>query len=148
MAISTMGNKADFSCERVGECLVVTVRGEIDHHTAVAIRNGIDAVLFDTRPSHLRLDLSQVGFMDSSGLGLIMGRFSVMRELGGTLAVWDPSPETAKILALAGMERIVSIEYPEGKEPVTKKSPSRPQPSSASPRRRSTQRTRRKEKQA
>ena len=147
MATSTMGDKADFSCERVGECLTVTVRGEIDHHTAVAIRNGIDAVLFDTRPAHLRLDLSQVGFMDSSGLGLIMGRFSVMRELGGTLTVWDPSPETAKILALAGMDRIVSIEYPEGKAPEARKTPTRPRTGTATPRGRRTPRAR-KEKQA
>ena len=150
MAISTMGdsNRAAFTCERVGERLTVAVKGEIDHHTAVAIRNGIDAVLFDTRPTHLRLDLSGVGFMDSSGLGLIMGRFSVMRELGGTLTVWDPSPETAKILALAGMERIVGIEYPEGKAPTMKKSPTRTtRTGSSPPRKRGVGRTR-KEKQA
>ena len=137
-----------FEVAREDGVIVLTLHGEIDHHTAVQIRTAIDELLYEEHPKKTVLDLSQIEFMDSSGLGLIMGRFSVMRELGGTLAVWDPSPETAKILALAGMERIVSIEYPEGKEPVTKKSPSRPQASSASPRRRSTQRTRRKEKQA
>ena len=49
--------------------------------------------------------------MDSSGLGLIMGRLGVMRELGGELAVFHPSRETRRIIALAGMERLVQIEY-------------------------------------
>jgi hypothetical protein len=55
--------------------------------------------------------------MDSSGLGLIMGRYSVMKELGGDMTVWNPSPETRAILTLAGMERLVKILYPEGGEP-------------------------------
>ena len=56
--------------------------------------------------------------MDSSGLGLIMGRYSVMKELGGEMIVWNPSPETRSILTLAGMERMVRIEYPEGCVPA------------------------------
>ena len=110
MAISTMGNRADFTCDRIGDLLVVTVRGEIDHHTAVAIRNGIDAVLFDTRPAHLRLDLSGVGFMDSSGLGLIMGRYNLMQKLGGELTVRNPNRRIVDIFELAGLGRIVKVE--------------------------------------
>lgn len=56
--------------------------------------------------------------MDSSGLGLIMGRYSVMKELGGEMTVWNPSPETRAILTLAGMERLVKIAYPKGEEPT------------------------------
>ena len=49
--------------------------------------------------------------MDSSGLGLIMGRYGILRELGGSMCVRDPSPEIRGILTLAGMERRVRIEY-------------------------------------
>ena len=125
-------NRAEFVCDTAGSILSIRIRGEIDHHTAAAIRQGIDATLFEKRPKTLILDLSAVGFMDSSGLGLIMGRYSVMKELGGDMTVWNPSPETRAILTLAGMERLVKIIYPEGGEPpapqshLTKSAPRRP----------------------
>ena len=108
--------RAEFVCDTAGSILSIRIRGEIDHHTAAAIRQGIDATLFEKRPKTLILDLSAVGFMDSSGLGLIMGRYSVMKELGGEMTVWNPSPETRAILTLAGMERLVKIAYPQGEE--------------------------------
>ena len=110
--------RAEFLCDTAGSILSVHVRGEIDHHSAASIRQGIDATLFEKRPSKLILDLSAVSFMDSSGLGLIMGRYSVMKELGGDMTVWNPSPETRAILTLAGMERLVRIEYPPGQAPA------------------------------
>ena len=110
--------RAEFVCDTAGSILSIRIRGEIDHHTAATIRQGIDATLFEKRPARLILDLSAVGFMDSSGLGLIMGRYSVMKELGGEMTVWNPSPETRAILTLAGMERLVKIAYPPGEEPT------------------------------
>ena len=104
--------RAEFLCDTAGSILSIYVRGEIDHHTAAGIRQGIDATLFEKRPAKLILDLSAVSFMDSSGLGLIMGRYSVMKELGGEMVIWNPSPETRAILTLAGMERLIRIEYP------------------------------------
>lgn len=109
--------RADYLCDTAGSILSIHIRGEIDHHTSSAIRTGIDSTLFERRPQKLILDLSGVSFMDSSGLGLIMGRYSVMKELGGEMAVWNPSPETRAILTLAGMDRLVRIEYPQGAEP-------------------------------
>ena len=106
--------RAEFLCDTAGSILSIRIRGEIDHHTATSIRRGIDETLFERRPKKLLLDLSAVSFMDSSGLGLIMGRYSVMKELGGEMTVWNPSPETRSILKLAGMDRLVPIEYPKG----------------------------------
>ena len=123
--------RAEFLCDTAGSILSIRVRGEIDHHTAAAIRQGIDAILFEKRPAKLILDLSAVSFMDSSGLGLIMGRYSVMKELGGDMTVWNPSPETRAILTLAGMERLVKIAYPEGGEPSAPQS----HPAKSAPRR-------------
>ena len=104
--------RARLQFDTAGSILSVRVRGEIDHHTASEIRRGIDTALFEKRPKKLILDLSAVSFMDSSGLGLIMGRYSVMKELEGEMVVWNPSPETRSIITLAGMERMVRIEYP------------------------------------
>ena len=128
--------RAEFLCDTAGSILSIHVRGEIDHHTAASIRQGIDATLFEKRPKTLILDLSAVGFMDSSGLGLIMGRYSVMKELGGEMTVWNPSPETRAILTLAGMERLVKILYPEGGEPSAPQS----RPTKSAPRHPSAER--------
>ncbi len=117
MTHTSKEGRAEFVCDTAGTTLIVYVRGEIDHHTAVAIRGGIDTLLYERRPARLMLDLSAVGFMDSSGLGLIMGRLAVMRELGGVLVVANPSREVWGILTLAGMERLVAVEFTEGHEP-------------------------------
>ncbi len=103
--------RASFVHDTAGSILTVRIRGEIDHHTAVSIRQGIDRLLYENRPRKLVLDLSAVGFMDSSGLGLIMGRLSLVREMGGELVIRDPGRETRSILRLAGMEKLVRMEF-------------------------------------
>ncbi len=102
--------KPGFDSEFVGCYLKIKLRGEIDHHTATIIRNAMDSEIYKKRPRGLILDMSSVGFMDSSGLGLIMGRYAVMKELGGEVIVQNPSPAIEKIMLLAGMERVVKIE--------------------------------------
>lgn len=92
----------------------LSLRGEIDHHSAAALRDDIDALLYELRPRRLLFDLSAVGFMDSSGLGLIMGRYSLLRELGGEMLILDPTEPIAKILSLAGIRRIIAIEKTKG----------------------------------
>ena len=106
-----MNQKASYLCDTAGNTVTVYVRGEIDHHTAVSIRNGIDGMLFEKRPQKLILDLSGVSFMDSSGLGLIMGRLSVMKSLGGDMILQNPGRETDVMLRLSGMERLLRIEH-------------------------------------
>ena len=95
--------------ETRGETLVIHVGGEIDHHSAVSVRTGIDSEIAAQRPSRVLLELSSVDFMDSSGLGLIMGRFALVKQYGGSFAVLDPSAAVIKIMKLAGMERMISI---------------------------------------
>ena len=102
-------NGGQVTYEVRNDVLVVRVVGEIDHHSAVSVRTGIDEKLSAERPLKVYLELSGVDFMDSSGLGLIMGRYALVKRYGGTLAVLDPSPAVLKIMKLAGMERMVSI---------------------------------------
>ena len=99
-----------YESEYSGGLLVVRIKGEIDHHGAVAMRTGIDSEILEDRPMKLILDLSAVDFMDSSGLGLILGRYSVMKSIGGELVVLNPTAGVMKILSLAGAERIIKIE--------------------------------------
>ena len=99
-----------YESEYIDGLLVVQIKGEIDHHSAVEMRGGIDEEILDKRPLKLILDLSAVDFMDSSGLGLILGRYSAMKEASGELVVLNPNAGVMKILKLAGAERIIRIE--------------------------------------
>ena len=99
-----------FAYELKEDVLEIKLVGEIDHHSAVNVRADIDGLIFDLRPKKLVLDLSEISFMDSSGLGLIMGRYSLIKEFGGTLSLRAPTVAVMKILTLAGMERIITIE--------------------------------------
>ena len=98
------------SYEEKGEELVVHVGGEIDHHSAVEVRTEVDARIIATSPKRVLLELSAVDFMDSSGIGLIMGRYARMQKLGGVLKLKNPSDRVERICRLAGLERIVDIE--------------------------------------
>ena len=99
-----------------GSTLTATPTCEIDHHTAKFIREKIDKALFRTRAEILVLDFSEVRFMDSSGIGLIMGRHVRMQEVGGKLSVREPNERIVKIFELAGLGRIIKIKKGEEDE--------------------------------
>ncbi|MBE6760545.1 MAG: STAS domain-containing protein [Ruminococcaceae bacterium] len=86
--------------------LTALLEGEIDHHTAKAMREEIDSAAVRMEPKLLRLDFSRVGFMDSSGIGLIMGRFRLMKESGGSVEVINVPIGMAKMMRLAGLGRL------------------------------------------
>ena len=90
--------------------LCIYLYGEIDHHSAVSLREELDELILQRQPRRLVLDLSRIEFMDSAGLGLLMGRYRLVRDLGGSMALTAPGPRVLKILRLAGMERFFEIE--------------------------------------
>ncbi len=105
-----MENENAIHCLSSDKTLTVFLTGDIDHHNARPIRSRIDTKVFIQRPDELILDLSQVSFMDSSGLGLILGRYTKATELGILFKVQNPTPQIKRILDLAGTERLIKIE--------------------------------------
>ena len=93
------------------DVLKVTLPPEIDHHTVQGVRKEIDEALYLHRPSELVISLDNVSFMDSSGLGLILGRYTKAKDLGAAIRLQNPDKRTEKILSFAGIERIIPIEY-------------------------------------
>ncbi len=100
-----------------GDTLTVALRGELDHHTAGAIREKIDTAVLSRRCRRLVLDFSGLTFMDSSGIGLIMGRYRLMGSLAGGLTVSGASPRLESIMRLAGLEKLPIWNTQERKEP-------------------------------
>ncbi len=95
------------------DTLKVTLSGEIDHHSAKEAREEIDRRIYEAGVTNVCLDLKKVGFMDSSGLGLILGRYTRVKEIGGTMKILNPGRSAERVLRLAGTDKIIPIEYTE-----------------------------------
>ncbi len=88
---------------------IAVLNGEIDHHNAQEIRSQLDKYILTVQPPELIIDFGNITFMDSSGIGLIMGRSRLMHKFGGNLEICNPQPYIRRVLKLAGMERLVKI---------------------------------------
>ena len=92
-----------------GSELIAKLSCEIDHHTAQRLRERIDMALFEMRPRILVLDFSGVGFMDSSGLGLILGRVDKAAMTGAFVEVRGLGENLLKLVRLSGVEKIKNL---------------------------------------
>lgn len=101
------------SC-REGDRLRVCLCGEIDHYAAEVLRADIEGLLLDERIKHLLFDFSRVTFMDSSGIGMIIGRYKTMMNRKGTVSACALCKETERLFRMAGLHRIIMIEQETG----------------------------------
>ena len=102
-----MKNGVAFSEEN--EVLTAHLSGEIDHHAAKSIREGIDSRIFACKPNVLVLDFSGIKFMDSSGIALIIGRHELCVSLEIALRLSGLSETLKKLLRLSGVERLKNL---------------------------------------
>ncbi len=93
------------------DTLKITLTGEIDHHTAKSVRADIDEQIYKNAGKTVLIDLKDVAFMDSSGLGLILGRYTHVKDAGGVLKVLNPTGSAQRVLNLAGAEKLIPILY-------------------------------------
>ncbi len=91
------------------ETVTAYLVGELDHHNISKIRKEIDYTIERSNPLEVVLDFTGVTFMDSSGIGLIMGRYKLAGELGAKVVVTGVTPSTAKVMKIAGLEQLVKI---------------------------------------
>ena len=102
--------------ESSGNLLIAYLFGEIDHHTAAAMRADIDAAAAAQQPKILRLDFADVTFMDSSAVGLVMGRYRLLQGWQGKLEVTNLSERDYKMMRLAGMQALCTLSQKRNKE--------------------------------
>lgn len=92
---------------RDGDKLLVGLDGELDHCCAQSVRRELDSLLGDCTIRHLILDFSGMPFMDSSGIGVILGRYRLLRERGGTVSVIHMNAQVGRIFQMAGMNKVI-----------------------------------------
>ena len=87
--------------------LIAAPAGEIDHHSAAAVRKQIDDAYEESCCRDIVFDMNRVEFMDSSGIGVIIGRYKQIKALGGKTMIVRPQPQVDKILELSGLKKIM-----------------------------------------
>ena len=97
------------SITRDAHTLICHVVGEIDHHNAVILRNELDLAMESSDCDAVILDLSRTNFMDSSGIGLIMGRMRKADELEIKFFLSNVSERIGRILKMSGLDKIISM---------------------------------------
>ena len=96
--------------------LTACLSGEIDHHNAAGLRGEIDQALAKLRPPTLTLDFEGVTFMDSSAVGLVMGRYKQLCAFGGEMEVINLSPVAYRMMQLSGLQSLARLKPKEDKE--------------------------------
>ena len=90
-------------------CLTIFLPGELDHHNAEEIRKRSDYLIDQNHIRYVIFDFTDTTFMDSSGIGVSMGRYKRIYMLGGEVCAVHTSERMKKILTMSGVTRIMQI---------------------------------------
>ncbi len=93
--------------ETINQNLIVRLDGELDHHTAEEIRQKVDKEIDKNNSKNIIFDLSNMNFMDSSGIGVVIGRYKKVSKLGGQAAVVNVNSRIDRIFKMSGLFNIV-----------------------------------------
>ena len=91
-----------------GKKLVVMLQKELDHHNATAIKDMIDEYILAGKAEEVVFDFTRTSFMDSSGIGIIMGRYKLLKAIGGNIYVTNMDKNVERIFSISGLFKIVS----------------------------------------
>ena len=96
--------------EKKDKLLIVEITEEIDHHAVEKIRRKVDDEITRYMPRKTIFDFSRVTFMDSAGIGMILGRYKMMKLIGGSLEIVNISSTVKRILEMSGINKIIPLE--------------------------------------
>lgn len=89
--------------------LVMEITEEIDHHTTEKIRRRADYEIQRYMPKKVLFDFNNVSFMDSSGIGMVVGRYKLLAMLGGSLELANVNQKLEKVFEMSGVLKIIPI---------------------------------------
>lgn len=89
--------------------LLVRLCGELDHHTAAGIKEEADRMLRSTNAVNIIFDFTELSFMDSSGIGMLMGRYKKVRTLGGKVVAFGINAQVLRVMEMSGIDKIIKL---------------------------------------
>ena len=94
----------------VDKLLYIQITEEIDHHTTEKLRRKMDYEITRFMPRKVVFDFSKVTFMDSAGIGLLIGRYKLAKMLGGSSKIINANQSVKKVLEMSGVVRIIELD--------------------------------------
>lgn len=94
--------------KKIKDTIIISIKGELDHHTAETIRDQMDKLLEDPTIRNMIIDAKDLGFMDSSGIGVFIGRYKIITRRSGSMAVANISNHLDKIFEVSGLYKIIN----------------------------------------
>lgn len=91
------------------EILIVSLSGELDHHTAKKVKELSEEAIKNKGVKNLIFDFSELSFMDSSGIGVVIGRYKLIASLGGRVAIVNASNTIDRLLTMSGIKKIITV---------------------------------------
>lgn len=95
--------------EQKDKQLLIEITEEIDHHIAEKVRRKVDNEITRYMPRKTIFDFSRVTFMDSAGIGMVIGRYKMMKLIGGELEIINANRTVKKILEMSGILKIIPV---------------------------------------
>ena len=92
-----------------GQVLTIKLKGELDHHGADEARVLIDEKIKNDKFNKLVIDFKGLDFIDSSGIGFVIGRYKAIRKRNGVIEIVHASKKVRKILDMSGIGKIINI---------------------------------------
>ena len=89
--------------------LIVKLIGELDHHVAGGVKDRIDKKITSSAAENLIFDFSALSFMDSSGIGVVIGRYKLIKSIGGKTVIVSNAKSIDRLLNIAGITKIISV---------------------------------------
>ncbi len=93
----------------VRRTLIVSIEGELDHHMALEVREEIDRTIQKNPVKNLIFDFKNLNFMDSSGVGVVIGRYKQIQKLNGMTSLVHVNPHVMRIIEISGLHKIIPI---------------------------------------
>ncbi len=92
-----------------GTTLIIRLPAELDHHSSEKIRLEADRLATGRNIRWMLFDFGQTVFMDSSGIGMLIGRYKMMRFLGGNVAAIRANEQIQRVLTLSGIDKVIDV---------------------------------------
>ncbi len=97
----------DVKLLKKGTTLVIRIMEDMDHHSALYLRQKIDSEIIKSTVKNIIFDFSKVNFMDSSGIGVVVGRYKNIQKLNGRAAIVNANPKLMQIFEMSGVLKII-----------------------------------------
>lgn len=93
----------------INNTLIVKLTGEIDHHNSDTCRQEIDKEINSRPVKNIIFDFKDLEFMDSSGIGMLLGRYKIITGLNGKMMIASPKNQIEKIISVSGINKIIDV---------------------------------------